>query len=268
MRRPWSALLILLAPGIARAQTVAPPELSDYAILGVTGTTVRRASRVVSGAVGSLQGTVRLGREGRVTNAVAGPMIHLASGARTGRLFCHLVSGPPTLPLCNAFTDPLIDPAGLVPVPVVPGTDDLRIPAQTGTAPVPPGSFRDVRVGAKSVLQLYGGAYSMRSLRVGTAGRVVCASDCAIHVLGTVRLQRAAELGADSPVRASGARVDIAASGPPAAFVARPRANVSATIFAPAGRVVLGSLGNYRGAFIGRTVLVGPNATVRGDSAL
>jgi hypothetical protein len=62
--------------------------------------------------------------------------------------------------------------------------------------------------------------------------------------------------------------VDIAAAGPSAAFVARPRANVSATIFAPAGRIALGPLGNYRGAFIGRTEVVGPSATVRGDSAL
>src|SRR5439155_9272477 len=115
----------------------------------------------------------------------------------------------------------------------------------------------------KSVLQLSGGAYAVRSLRIGPGARVVCASDCGIRVLGTVRLERAAELGASSPVRANGVRVDIAASGPSAAFIAHPRANVSATIFAPAGRIVLGPLGNYRGAFIGSTVVVGPRATVR-----
>ena len=51
-------------------------------------------------------------------------------------------------------------------------------------------------------------------------------------------------------------------------FVARARANVSATVFAPGGDVVLGPRGSYRGAVLGRTVVVGPAATVRVDSAL
>jgi hypothetical protein len=43
---------------------------------------------------------------------------------------------------------------------------------------------------------------------------------------------------------------------------------MSVTIFAPAGDVVLGANGSHRGAFVGRTVAVGPGTTVRGDSAL
>ena len=137
------------------------------------------------------------------------------------------------------------------------GADDLLLAPHTGTAPVPAGSFADVRVGAGSLLQLQGGAYAMRSLRVARGGRVVCANACRIGVLGSVRLGRGATLGAASPQRASTARVDVAAAGPEAAFVARRRANVSATIFVPAGAVVLGSLGSHRGAFIGRAVVVG-----------
>lgn len=261
-------LAVGLAPGMLRAQTPMPPGLSEYAVLGLSGVRIRRGSRVLSGAVGSVGGEVRLGREVRVANVVAGPTVHLGLASRTGTLFCHFVSGPPTLPLCNAFTDPLVAPALLVPVAPVPGTTDLRLPPHTGTAPVPAGSFGDVRVGAGSVLQLSGGAYAVRSLRIGRQGRVVCTSDCRIGVLGPVRLRRGAELGAASPQRARTARVDIAATGPLPAFVARARAGVSATIFAPAGDVVLGALGSYRGAFIGRMVAVGPGATVRGASAL
>jgi len=203
-----------------------------------------------------------------VTNIVAAPTVRLGLSAHTGTLFCHLVSGPPTLPSCNAFTDPLLNPALLAPVPVTPGSTDLTLPPHTGTAPYPPGSFGDVRVGAGSVLQLYGGTYSARSLRVGRGGRVSCATACRIGVLGPVRLRRGAELGSSASIQANTARVDVAASGPLPAFVARARANVSATIFAPAGDIVLGPLGAYRGAFVGRTVVIGANATVRGDSAL
>jgi hypothetical protein len=96
----------------------------------------------------------------------------------------------------------------------------------------------------------------------------VCVTDCRIGVLGPVRVGRAATLGATSPQRASSVRLDIAAGDSLPAFVARRRALVSATIFAPAGDVVLAPRGSHRGAFIGRTVMVGRGTTVRGDSAL
>lgn len=261
-------LAVLLAVGSARAQTPAPPGLAEYAVLGVAGVRIGRQSRVVSGAVGSVAGTVRLGAKARVSSVVAAPTVRLGLAAHAGTLFCHLVSGPPTLPTCDAFTDPLVEPALLAPVPVTPGSADLRIPAHTGTAPTPPGSFRDVRVGAGGLLQLYGGVYAARSLRIAPGGRVVCASDCRLEVEGRVRLGAGAELGSVAPTRADTARVDIAASGPAAAFLARQRANVNATIFAPAGDVIVGRLGSYRGALVGHTVVIGPRVTIRGDSAL
>src|SRR5213592_4417946 len=139
-----AAVAILLVVGFgaqtAGAQTVLPPELSEYVVLGLEGVRIGRESRILSGAVGTITGTVRVGAQARVSNAVAGPTIRLGLAARTGTLFCHLVSGPPTLPTCHAFADPLLDPALLVPVPVVAGSDDLRIRAHTGTAPWPAGS--------------------------------------------------------------------------------------------------------------------------------
>jgi hypothetical protein len=260
----WSGF----APGAAHAQTATPPLLSDYAVLGMSGVTIRPESRVVSGAVGTVSGTVRLARSARVTNQVAGPTVRLTPQARTGRLFCHLVSGPPPLPSCNGFADPLVDPALLPPPAAVPGTTDLRIPAHTGTAPLPPGSFRIIRVGTGSVLQLAGGEYAAKSLQIGRGARVTCTTTCHIAVLAPVRVKQGAELGAASAVQASTVRVDIAASVPRPVFRASMRANVSATIYAPTGDIVLGPLGSYRGAFVGRTVAVGPRATVRGDSAL
>ena len=257
----------VVVPGMARAQPAMVPALSGYAVLGLEGVDIRRGSRVFTGAIGTVRGTVVIGAGARVTNALAGPHIRLGPASDTGRLFCHLVSGPPTLPSCTAFTDPLVDPALLTPVPVTPGSTDLRLPPRTGSAPVPSGSFRDVRVGAGGALQLAGGIYAVRSIRVGREGRLVCAASCRISVLGRVRIGRGAEVGADDPARASTARVDVAATGPRAVVTQR-RANVSATIFAPAGDVVLGSLGAYRGAFVGRSVAVGPNTTVRGASAL
>jgi hypothetical protein len=267
--RVRSALLAaLLLTGIARAQTRPVPELADYAVLGLGDVTIRADSRVASGAVGSTGGTVRLGRHARVANVVAAPTVRLGPDAHGGTVFCHFVNGPPTLPNCNAFVDPLVDPALLAPVPVTPGASDFRLPPHTGTAPVPAGSFRDVVVGRGSVLQLYGGTYAMASLRVRRSGRVGCVTECRIGVLGTVAVGPGATVGALAPLRSNLVRIDVAGSGPLPVFVARARADVSATVFAPAGDVVLGPQGSYRGAVVGRTVVVGPAATVRVDSAL
>ncbi|HLY36578.1 MAG TPA: hypothetical protein VKU61_00990 [Candidatus Binatia bacterium] len=186
-------LVVLLASGVARAQSRPVPELADYAVLGLGDVTIRA---------------------------------------------------------------------------VTPGASDFRLPPHTGAAPVAAGSFRDVTVGRGSVLQLDGGTYAMGSLRVRRDGRVVCVTECRIGVLGTVTVGPGAALGALAPLRSNLVRIDIAASGPLPVFIARARANVSATVFAPAGDVILGPQGSYRGAVVGRTVAVGPAATLRVDSAL
>src|SRR5262245_28414723 len=138
------AIWLALVPGVASAQT--PPTLSDYVVLALEGVVLRRDARVLGGAVGTVNGTVRVGRSARVTNVVAGPNIRLGADATVGNLFCHLLQGPAPLPACDQFTDPLVDPALLVPVAVAPGVDDVRLPPHTATAPVQPGLFRDVRV--------------------------------------------------------------------------------------------------------------------------
>jgi hypothetical protein len=123
-------------------------------------------------------------------------------------------------------------------------------------------------VGKGALLQLAGGIYAARSIRVAPTGRLVCADACRIGVLERVVLAPRAELGAGAPLRANQVRLDIAASGVGQAFHAGARAAVAATIFAPSGKLVLGARGTYRGAYVGRTVVVGPAATVRADSAL
>jgi len=257
--------LVFVASPVAAQPVV--PELGAYAVLAVRDLSIRRGARVTSGAAGAVGGTARLGRKARVSGVLAAPTVLLARDTRRGTLFCHVVSGPAPLPGCNAFTDPLVDPALLQPPAVTPGSADLVVRPRTGMAPIPPGSFRDIRVGRGSVLQLAGGTYDARSLRLGAKARVVCVAPCVIGVLETVRLKPLAELGAEASARADTARVNVAAIGG-SAFVARPGANVAATVFAPGTGVVLGPRGVYRGAFIGATVVVGAEATVRGDSGL
>src|SRR5262249_18244125 len=274
--------LIGSSSGVALAQrTPAQPALHDFAVLGLDGVTLRAGWRVPTGAVGAVAGMVRVGRDVRVSGSVAADVVQLARTAKHGRLFCRLVVGAAfgrgvvggpavegaSLPGCLSLTLPLVDPLALAPVPVIPGDSDLRIPPRTGTAPLAEGSYGAVVVGPGSLLQLAGGTIAVRSIRIARRGRMVCTATCRIEVLEDVELRPGAQLGAAAPLRAREVRIDVAASGLTRAFLARPRAAVAATVFAPTGDVVLGRDGEYRGAYVGRTVTVRPGARVRGDSA-
>ncbi len=274
------ALALAGAPGADGA--TAQPALGDYALLGLEGVALRGAVRVQSGAVGAVTGEVRLAPGVRVQGRVAGDVVRLGSGTKVGRLFCRLVSGGPfghgvvggpgveggAIPGCAVLVLPLVDPALLPPVQVSPGPTEVRVPPRTGTAPIPAGQYADVLVGAGSLLQLAGGTYEVGSIQVGRDARLVCIADCRISVLNGVRLRRGAELGAAVPLRASKVRLDVAASDGGLAFRAAAHTAVAATVYAPAGDLVLGRQGSFLGAYVGRSIVVGADARVRGDSAL
>jgi len=276
-----AAVVVLGLATLAAGPALGQPLFADYAILGQQRTALRAGVRVGSGAVGTVTGTLVLGNQVQVNGTVAADIVRLGPGASASRFFCRfvilsrgggVVGGPVvgggTLPACRAFTLPLVDPTLLAPVAVVPGTTDLRVPALFGSAPMPAATYRDVVVGRGALLQLAGGSYAARSIRVAPTGRLVCVDSCRIGVLERVVLGPRAELGAGTPLRANQVRVDVAASSGQRAFRAGARAATAATIFAPSGTVVLGARGTYRGAFVGRTVTVGPKATAREDSAL
>jgi hypothetical protein len=237
---PLLAFLAVSArPGVAQQ----PPSLSDYSVLGLESVTLRPTSRIVSGAVGAVDGTVTLRRDARVAGSIVAGTIELGRETRVGRAFCGIVS-------------------------VVPGGTDLVVPKRTGIAPVPPGSFDEVIVGRGSLVTLSGGAYSVRSIRIAADGRLICDEACTIGVAETVRLGPNTELGARGGLGPQNVRIDVAGGSEPPAFKGRPRSAVTGTIYAPAGLVRLGRLGSYRGAFVGTDVVVGPGAQVRVGSAL
>ena len=265
MSATWKAVAVaawLVCVATRAAAQTPPTDVAQYAVLGREAVTIRRETRV-TGAVGATDGTVTLAARVRVSGRVAAGTLHVGPGTHTDRVFCNFVTGPSTLPACLGFTPPLVDPALLSPVVATPGAGDLPIPAHTGTAPIAPGAYRDVRVGTGSLLQLAGGDYELQSIRLGRAARLVCVSACRLGVAGDVVLRQRAELGAASSQRAETVRVDVAGG-----FSARARARITATIYAPDAGIVLGSAGPDRGAYVGRTVTIGRAATVRVDSAL
>jgi len=286
-RRPGIALSLIALAAVAlgpRRAAAAPiqPALPAYAILGVANVMLRPQVRVQSGSVASAGGELRLAAHVTVSGSAVADVVRMGNGAKVDPIFCRLVTGAvfergvvggpsvqgATVPACQPLVAPVVDPALLAPVAVTPGTTDVRVPARTGTAPYPPGSYGAIVVGPGSLLQLAGGDFQVRSITIAPRGRVVCADLCRIGVLESVVLRRGAQIGAAAPMRAHNARIDIAGGSDVPVFVAGAQSTVAATIFAPAGDIVLGRAGSFRGAFVGRTVKVKPRATVRGDSAL
>jgi hypothetical protein len=165
------------------------------------------------------------------------------------------------------LTIPIVAPELLVPIAVEPGSSDLVVPPRMGSAPVAAGSFGAVVVGKGSLLQLAGGAYQVRSIRLARSARLVCLAECRVGVLESVRLGAAAQLGAAQGLSPTRVRFDVGTAAVGVAFRAGPRAIVAATVFAPTGTVVLGPRGDYRGAFVGRSVTLRPRSRVRESSA-
>ncbi len=279
-----AAMLVAPLAGWPTGSAGAPiqPALSAYAVLGTSNVLLKSRGRVESGSVGSTGGELRLGAHVTVSGSAAADIVVVGNGVTVDPLFCRLVRGAAfgrgvvggpsvqgaPLPTCQPLVPPIVDPTLLAPVPVTPGTTELRVPPRTGTAPYPPGTYADVTVGAGSLLQLAGGDFQVRSISIAPRGRLVCTDVCRIGVLGSVLLHRGAQIGVAAPMRARNARIDVAGSADTPVFVAGAESAVAATIFAPTGDIVLGRDGSYRGAFIGRAVTVKPHATVHGDSAL
>jgi hypothetical protein len=270
--------------GALRGQAAAQsqPVLREYAVLGLESVQVGTGARVQPGAVGASEGSVRLAAGAAVPGTVVADSVRVARSTRVGRLFCRIVAGGPfgpgtvggpnaggsPIPGCRTLTTPVVDPALLAPVPVAPGDGDLRIPDRTGSAPVGPGAFGTVSVGRGSLLQLSGGDYQVRSIRLARTARLVCLEECRIGVAENVRLGGRAQFGAAQGLSPTRVRVDVAGADlDGVAFRAGARAVAAGTVFAPGGHVVLGPRGEYRGAYVGRSVTIRPRARVREQSA-
>jgi len=238
-----------------------------YAVFGLGDVTLQDGVRTVVGDVGSNNGTATLGKKVRVDGSVVGRTIKLREDAFPGSLFCLLLKGGSSTLMCQAVTLPLVTPAQLPPVQVVPGTMDVKVPKKGSTSPAPAGAYGDLKIGSRATLILAGGTYVFKSIRVNSRGQLLCAAACQIGVANTVKIQSNAILGGTNGTRAEAIRVNVAKTSSKTVFSADKNTNVSAVVYAPGGRIDLRNQGNYVGAFVGNTVKVGKGAVVQARSS-
>lgn len=133
-----------------------------------------------------------------------------------------------------------------------------------------PGDYDAVLVRPNGRLILTGGTYEMRSLRVESGGSVSCAEAAAIC---EIRVKESVRFGADSSLGSLNAMVGarsvvvFISARAPDGFMAESSSEVSANVYAPEGRVVLGPNGVFVGSFIARQVEVKAGSSLFADSA-
>jgi hypothetical protein len=237
-----------------------------YAAFSLGDVLLRDGVRAIDGDVGSNNGTATVGQNVRVAGSVVGRIVKLRSGALPDSLFCLLLQGKVSNQSCQAVTLPVVSPAALPPVQVIPGTMPVKIPKGSSTSPIPAGAYGKVKVASNATLVLAGGTYVVKSIQVGSQGQLLCADACEIGVADTVTLKSNAVLGGTGGTRAEQIRVNVAKTSKNTVFSAGQRTTVSAVVYAPGGRVVLGNRGNFVGAFVGGTVNVNKAAIVQARS--
>jgi hypothetical protein len=222
--------------------------------------------RAIDGDVGSNNGTATVGQNVLVVGSVVGRIIKLRSGANPASLFCLLLQGKISNQACQAPTLPVVNTTDLPPVQVIPGTTPVNVPQGSSTSPIPAGAYGKVMVRSNATLMLAGGTFVVKSIQVGSRGRLLCADACQIGVADTVRLKPNAVLGGTSGTRAEQVRVNVAKTSKNTVFSAGKQTTVSAVVYAPGGRVELGNRGNFAGAFVGSVVNIDKGAIVQAQS--
>jgi hypothetical protein len=169
-------------------------------------------------------------------------------------MFCN--TGPVGPPGCSAVTLPLADNSLLPIVNVEAGNDRVKVGAKLASS-LTPGKYGKVRLGTKSRLVLAPGAYAFQSLSILRGASLLCDGVCTIGVSDGVEVGQAAVLSTTDPPDATKLRIDVERDARRhAAFRSHVKSRVDATVYAPAGVIVLGKGGRFTGAFVAREVEV------------
>ena len=256
-----------------------------YAVLGLESVRVGPGARVQPGAVGATAGSVRLAAARGGSRAASSPT-RCASRARPGRTAVlparigrrvrprrgrrsRRRGWRPGSRLPRAH-HPVVDPALLAPVAVTPGARDLVVPPRTGSAPVAAGAFGAVTVGRGGLLQLAGGDVpgALDPPRAGGAPGVPRRvphrrrRERAPRTPGAARSRARARPGQPRAGRHRGrGRRRVRLPRPVGTASWRRRSSL------PPATSCSGRGGDYRGAYVGRSVTVRPRGRVREDSA-
>jgi hypothetical protein len=257
---------VLLAAASTQANVGLPTSPLSYAVFGLDDVMIGEASQVEVGDVGcNLQlGAVWLKGRSRVAGAVAGDNVRLGNKAKAGRLLCNVLEGTDGTTSCETLTLPLVAPVMLPTVNVVPGGKDVKLNRRSRQQGLPPGEYGKIRVGSRSRLSLTGGTYDVRSIEVNRNGQLLCEAPCTINVDDRAVFHELSRLGPLGSLAATAVRVNVEGGGNQAAFRAEGRSTIDAIVYAPEGRIHLGTAGRFTGAFIGKIVEVMGRARVRG----
>lgn len=257
----WCGLLVGVLAGASSvsAQTAAPDDPLEYGIFGLESVTVGRKGRVL-GAVGVNDGTAKLARRAHVEGVVAADIIRLGRGAQVGGLTCTLVVGGDGI--CEPHSGTLVPQSALAVVQVTAGLSDIVVPPHSRRVPLRADSYRRIRVGRGSTLQLEGGEYDIRSMELASRATISCVAPCRLSIARQLRLGRRATItgadGADPTI----VRIDVQGERTRTGIRLGAGARVTGTLYAPTADARIGRRAQLSGPVVARTVRTGSRIRV------
>lgn len=156
------------------------------------------------------------------------------------------------------------------------GTQNINVP-DSGQLTLAEGAYGNVTVGRSATLHLTGGGYAFASITVGRSGGLRCGGPTDVVVSGRLELGASAVVGPENGSGLTPAAIRIQVDGingsnggmlstPPAAHAGQ-SAQVSATLYATAGSLVLDQSFIGNGAFFGRDIHAGQSSRFSINSA-
>lgn len=264
--------------------------VSQFVVLSCTSTVLNTGVQSLDGG-GSIGANdlrakgstaeVRIGPNARISGDIIGNRLQLQSLASVQNVFYNSLSNTKLKPatIGGSQSHPLSLP--LVNFPAfptfTPGTDDVTISAGTA-ASLSPGSYRNIKVLSGASLHLSGGVYNIVNLTVMTNAQALAFGPSTIMVEGKVTTSKSSSLGAaaDSGLAARDVVFYVAGinsrtgkpfPGSTALVNLGPNTHTIANLYAPAGKIQIGSNSQATGAFIANQVTVLNGTQLQLDSA-
>ena len=141
---------------------------------------------------------------------------------------------------------------------VPPGTTDL-ISLSWVTVTVPPGSYRNGKVGAGSTWVLPGGTYNFQTLKLASHARLLCTAPTTVNVIDRMSFGSFVIVG---PIGTGTSPLDfvINVAGSEVSF--GNRANIAARVVAPQASLSVGHAGVIKGQLVANSIRLGASTIV------
>ncbi len=261
LRSAFTILVLACATTTVWASSPIPAGFNEVSVLGSDSVLLKKDGVVVSGdVIGNLPGaevTISMAALTPASFEVKSDKITVKNGAvPAGTYFCNTLSDASGTASCTPLSLPVY---AILPdfQTATANTNHKSVP-NNGALTLAPGSYGNLAVGKNAILTLTGGVYDFATVTTGNGAKIRVQSLSSIRVAGGIHTGHDNVIGAVAPATAPDVVFYVTGSDSSSServHLAK-GANVSATVYAPDGTIILKNNSTLTGAMIGRNVVI------------